>query len=96
MGESMHIEPLVHVLETRDEVIITADLPYAEKESIEIKAGGRKIEIFAECKKLGYASFYSSISLPCDIELSRAKAKFRRGILEIRLPKKKGIAIEIE
>ena len=92
----MHIEPLIQVVETRDEIIITADLPYAEKDSIEIKAESRKIEIFAACKKFSNFSFYSSVSLPSEVDLEKAKAKFRRGILEIRLPKKKGIAIEVE
>lgn len=89
------IEPLMHLSENEKDVTITADLPHAEKETIKVKADRRRVEIFAECKHLG-ERFYAFADLPSSVNPKKSKARFRQGILEITLPKEKGVEIKIE
>jgi len=88
-------EPLMHVSENEKEVTITVDLPHAEKKSIKVKAERRRVEIFAECRHFG-ERFYVYADMPSSINPKKSKARFRQGILEIKLPKEKGMAIKIE
>lgn len=88
-------EPLMHLSENEKEITITADLPHAEKKSIKVKADRRRVEIFAECRHLG-ERFYAYAELPSSVNPKKSKARFRQGILEIRLPKEKGVEIRIE
>jgi len=89
------IQPLMHLGENEKEVTITVDLPHAEKKSIKVKADRRRVEIFAECRHFG-ERFYAFADLPSSINPKKSKARFRQGILEITLPKERGVEIKIE
>lgn len=104
------MEPLVYVDESEDRVIITADLPCVEKKDIRINATEDSIELEAKLKtpfkferwgvlqkKACFGSFKKVITLRSRIEPEKAKAKFRKGILRITIPKigrKREIKIE--
>jgi len=94
--------PFCDVQETDSEVIITAELPGVSKEDIQINATENEVEIKAERRseqeeKSGsylrrertHTSFYRRIALPAEVQAEKAKAKYRDGVLELRLPKKK-------
>ncbi|NOZ58736.1 MAG: Hsp20/alpha crystallin family protein [Euryarchaeota archaeon] len=94
--------PFCDVQETEKEVIVTAELPGVSKEDIKINATEREVEISAEVrreeeeKKEGYlrrerqfSRFYRCLSLPAEVDPSRAKATYKNGVLELRLPKVK-------
>jgi HSP20 family protein len=104
------LEPLVHVREVGDEIVITADLPFVKKEDVQvnltedhvvIKASmGRSVTL--RCygtvhSKTEFQSFKKTLALPARVHPDEARAWFKRGILEVRVPKKiKKRRIEIE
>ncbi len=91
----------IDVSETKDEVIVRADLPGFNKEDIKLKATEWTVTIEAEKseekveqdeqyyrreRKMGKVS--RTVELPAEVIPEKAKAKFENGVLEIRLPKK--------
>ncbi|MFB0562358.1 MAG: archaeal heat shock protein Hsp20 [Candidatus Lokiarchaeia archaeon] len=85
-------EPLTDVIETENEVIIVAETPGVEKEEIQLNSTENEIEIKAGEK------FYKKIQLPTVTIPEEAKASYKNGILEVKIPKKekKGTGIKIE
>ena len=108
--ESCCLEPLCNVFVTPKEVIITADLPNAEHESVKVEALSEDlIEITAKMKrKMRFDDFgithregeFSSLRcqprIPVPVDTKRMKISFKHGILEIRFPRKRGFKIKIE
>jgi len=107
---SQSLEPLCDILVSSDKVIVTADLPKVDPESIRISGiSDDLIEINAKMKvkvnfeDLGvthrrgeFTCFSCRVPLPVPVDISRAKARFRKGILEIILPRKVGYEIKVE
>jgi HSP20 family molecular chaperone IbpA len=108
--QSCCLEPLHNIFVTADEVVVTADLPYAEPETVEVEAVGENlIEMSAKMKrrvrfddfgishrKGEFSSFRSRARIPVPVETDRMKISFKRGILEVHLPRKKGYRIKVE
>ncbi len=104
------LEPLCDVIVKTDRVIVTADLPRADPENIRISGiSDDLIEITAKMKMkvnfedLGvthrrgeFTCFSCRVPLPVPVDVSKAKARFRKGILEVILPRKKGYEIKVE
>ena len=101
-GESGTFVPSVVILETRDEVILKAEIPGAAKEDIDIKIDGDVLVLKGERKfekevdqenyyrmECSYGHFQRVFNLPQSINKDEVKASFNQGILEIRLPKEK-------
>lgn len=107
---SQSLEPLCDIFVSSDKVIVTADLPKADPESIRISGiSDDLIEINAKMKvkvnfeDLGvthrrgeFTCFSCRVPLPVPVDISKAKARFRKGILEIILPRKIGYEIKVE
>jgi HSP20 family protein len=91
-GVSETREPLTDLVETENEVIIVAETPGIEKNEIKIDSTENELEITAGDK------FHKKIKLPSVTIPERAKASYKNGILEIKIPKKqkKGTGIKIE
>jgi len=105
-------EPFVDIQETDKEIIVTAEIPGVEKENIKVNVYDNTLEISAsesreeEEKKKGYirrerkvGRFYRTITLPYEVSPEKAKATYKNGILEIRLPKvevEEGTIIKVE
>ena len=108
--ESCCLEPLCNVFVTPDEVVITADLPNTEHETLKVEALSEDlIEITAKMKrKMRFDDFgithregeFSSLRcqtrIPVAVDTKRMKISFNRGILEIRFPRKRGYEIKVE
>lgn len=108
--ESCCLEPLCNVFVTPKEVIITADLPNAERESVKVEALSEDlIEITAKMKrKMRFEDFgithregeFSSLScqsrIPVPVDTKQMKISLRHGILEIRFTRKRGYEIRLE
>jgi len=104
------LEPLVDVQETEDHVIVTVDLPCVDKDAIKIHATTDTLEIQANMKRsikfsrwgtvqqeVEFQKFKKLIKLPSKVDPRRAQARFKQGILEIKLPKRvKRFRIEIK
>lgn len=97
------IEPLREVTVTPTEVIVTVDLPYAKEETVQIKVVDESsVEIFAEMRKkirlneLGVTHregviqrFHGWIRIPVRVDMGKMKIQHKKGILEIKLPRKR-------
>jgi HSP20 family protein len=92
--------PSVDIFEDGNDVIVKAELPGMKKEDIEVNisddvitiSGEKKTEEKVEKKdyyrlERSFGSFTRTLRLPAETHTDKAKASFRDGILEIRLPK---------
>ena len=99
--KNKRLEPLVYINETKDKVVITADLPLVKKKDITMNIHDDVLEISASmqrCVKFSkwgtsqkhceFESFFKIVRLPLGIDVDKAKAKFEKGILSIEIPKK--------
>jgi len=90
-----NVEPLTEFKETKGTLIVTFDMPCVEKEKIEVTSEENCIRIFAPTTK-GFC-FKKDISLPFSTEPEKVLATFKKGILELEIPKKvKHYKIEIK
>lgn len=92
--------PVVEVDETEDAVKVRAELPGMSEKDFQVEVDGQRLILHGEKqhqdeKKQGayhytecrYGSFYRAIPLPCEVELDKADAKYRHGVLRVNLPK---------
>jgi len=95
------LEPLIHIHEEDDEIVVSADLPCVKKEDVKIFCAQRSLEIQATMsrhvkfekwgtiqREITFNSFKRSIDLPAEVIPEEAKASFKSGILTLQLPKK--------
>lgn len=95
------IVPNVDVYDRKNEIVVKAEIPGAEKDRIDLTITKDAITIKGEVKKeeeikdedyfareISYGSFTRTVALPTEVESEKAKAIFKNGILEIVLPKK--------
>lgn len=101
--ERRELKPLTQIYETDEEVIVTLDLPCASKDGIELKATEDTLYIKARMDRcvrisnIDFENYSKSIRLPARVDARNAKASFKDGILQVRLPKKfEGNDIRIE
>ena len=107
--KSCCLEPLCSVFVAPDEVIVTADLPNINPDTIKVKPiSADALEIKAEMKrkisfdefgithrKGEFQFFRCQIGIPVRVNIDRIKTQFKRGILEVHLPRKKGYRIKV-
>jgi HSP20 family molecular chaperone IbpA len=81
-------EPLTDVIEEDKAVKIYVELPGAEKDDIKLDITTGKIEIKAK-------NFHKTLDLPRkNIETKKSETKYKNGVLEITIPKKKAFKPE--
>ncbi len=99
------IEPLCNVNVAPNEVIITADLPYADPEAVEVKqVGKRTLEIKAKMKrkinfkdfdithrKGEFEFFRCQTRIPVPVDMKQMRKELKRDFLEVHLPRKTAI-----
>jgi HSP20 family protein len=92
----------VDVAEANGAYVVNAELPGVRKEDIQVSIDGAEVTLSAEVKREKeankdervlhservYGKVSRSFSLPQEIDEARAEAKFRDGVLELKLPKK--------
>lgn len=94
------VAPSVDIFEDGNELVVKAEMPGMKKEQIEVSISGDYITISGEKKtedKVGkknyypyersFGSFNRRLLLPVETRSDEARATFKDGILEIRLPK---------
>ena len=91
------IRPAVNIVETEEGLFVTADLPGATKESIDVNVekGILTISAPAQVSSLGTSvyrefelgSYYRQFTIPDVLDHEKAKADFSNGILTLRIPK---------
>ncbi|MDP6460070.1 MAG: Hsp20/alpha crystallin family protein [Candidatus Hydrothermarchaeota archaeon] len=93
-------EPYADLQETDKEVIVTAEIPGVTKGDINISLTDNGIEISADAKHEAkkekedvlhsgrfYSKFYKFLSLQSKVHADKAKATYKNGVLEVKLPK---------
>ena len=92
--------PNVDVSEGRKTIIVKAELPGVEKENIDLSLEGRLLTICGEKKQekeesdehyhrveSSFGVYKRTIELPSDVDKSKVHAKYKNGVLKIKLKK---------
>ena len=104
--------PAVDMVEEKDEIVVKADLPGLDQKDIEVTVQDSTLTIRGERKEekeekkedyyyaeRSYGAFVRSLPLPNGVEADKVKATFKKGVLEVRMPKAKeakGKTVEIK
>jgi HSP20 family protein len=104
--------PAVDMIDHKDEIVLRADLPGLDEKDIEVTVQDGMVIIRGERKEeteekkedyyyseRSYGVFARTLPLPAGVEADRVKATFKKGVLEVHLPKAKeatGKKIEIK
>ncbi|WP_457572764.1 Hsp20/alpha crystallin family protein [Desulfolithobacter sp.] len=96
------LNPSVDIYEEGNEVVVKAELPGIDKDDLNVTITENSLTISGEKKQeekvdkkdyhrieRRYGSFTRSFRLPEDVNGDKAKASFKDGVLEIRLPRTK-------
>jgi len=94
------ISTTVDIYEEGGDVVIKAELPGMKKEDIDVNISGDTVTISGEKKKeekvekknyysmeRSYGSFTRTFRMPSEAHTDKAKANFKDGVLEVRVPK---------
>jgi HSP20 family protein len=107
LGEWPRVEPTTRewtpsldVSETKDNIVVKAEIPGVEPKDIDISLANDVLTIKGEkkqereekdenfyCCESSYGSFIRSMRLPHEVESDRIKADYKNGTLKITLPK---------
>lgn len=96
------MEPLRDIIVTPTEVIVTVDLPCTEENMIQVKPLGKNvIQISANMKRKirlddfgithhrgEFQRLHCQIRIPVPVNMGKMEIRFKKGILEIHLPRK--------
>lgn len=93
--------PPVDIVEEKDRILLTAELPGFQEKDIEIQMEGGVLTIRGERKtetekegrlfhrmERSYGQFVRSFTLPNNVDRENIKASFQNGLLQIELPKR--------
>ena len=104
--------PAVDMVDEKDAIVVKVDLPGLDQKDIEVTVQDGTLTIRGErkeekeetkdnyyCSERSYGAFLRSLPLPQGVEADQVKATFKKGVLEVRLPKAKeakGKTVEIK
>lgn len=94
------VAPTVDIFEEGADIVVKAEIPGMKKEDIHVDIDDRIVTIRGEKKKeekverknyarleRTYGSFVRTFDLPAEVETEKARASFKDGVLEVRVPK---------
>jgi HSP20 family protein len=97
--------PQVDVTETEKEIKVCAEIPGVEPGDIDVSIEDGTLTLKGEKKyereenekgqyrmERSYGAFERTILLPAEVDESKAKAEFKKGVLKLTLPKRPGAA----
>jgi HSP20 family molecular chaperone IbpA len=104
------LEPLSNIFVATKEVILTADLPFVQPNSVRVvPINSSRLEITAEMKRkvtskdLGmahhkgeFSTFSCQTRIPVPVDIKRMQMSFKRGVLEIKMPRKHAYKIPVK
>ncbi len=92
-----YTKPAVNIIETEEGLTLTADIPGASKDTLDVNVEKGILTISAPVSKsmpgnpiyteFELASYYRQFSIPESLDHEKAKADFANGILTLRVPK---------
>ena len=99
-----NFEPLVDIFEDKDNIKLSIELPGMEQEDVKVNVEDNVLSIKGEKRfeneekkdkyhkiERYYGSFSRSFSLPNSVSQDKIKASFKKGVLELTLPKKESV-----
>jgi HSP20 family molecular chaperone IbpA len=91
------IRPAVNIIETEEGLVLTADIPGATKESLDVNVEKGILTISAPAqhtlpgtslyREFELANYYRQFSIPESLDHEKAVADYANGILTLRIPK---------
>lgn len=78
------LEPLIDVLEEKDEIVIVAEAKGINNEKLKIQIENQRLTLAAEALERRYRK---SLNLPSRVIPDTMRTKYKNGVLEIRLKK---------
>ena len=98
-ADDKYIRPAVNIIETEEGLILTADIPGATKDRLDVNVEKGILTIHAPAQHIApgnpvyrefeLASYYRQFSIPESLDHENAKADYVNGILTLRVPKAK-------
>lgn len=98
--EEIEPAPSVDIFEEGDNIVLKSEMPGMSKNDIEINLTDDTITLSGEKKKeekvekknfyrleRSFGSFKRAFALPMEVQSEKAKASFKDGVLEIKIPK---------
>lgn len=92
-----YIRPAVNIIETEEGLTLTADIPGAAKETLDVNVEKGILTISAPVShtmlrqsvytEFELANYYRQFTIPESLDHEKAKADFANGILTLRVPK---------
>jgi HSP20 family molecular chaperone IbpA len=105
-----YIRPAVNIIETQEGLVLTADIPGAAKETLDVNVEKGILTISASAqhtmpgisvyREFEMANYYRQFSIPESLDHEKAHADYANGILILRIPmaevaKPKRIAVQV-
>ncbi|MCD6236351.1 MAG: Hsp20/alpha crystallin family protein [Thermoplasmata archaeon] len=78
-------EPLTDIIEGKDDVAVTIEIPGVEKEDIDLEVTEDTLEINVDNPNRKY---HKIIDLPCKVKPKTTKASYKNGVLDIVIKRK--------
>lgn len=106
-----YLRPAVNIIEDEEGLVLTADIPGAAKESLDINVEKGILTISAPAqhtmpgtsayREFELASYYRQFTIPESLDHEKAHADYMNGILTLRIPKAeiakpKRIAVQVD
>ncbi len=92
--------PKVDVVARDNEIVVRAELPGVDKKNLDLSVTADSVTIKASTRQeskeekgdyhrreISEGSFVRTVTLPASVQSKKAKASFKNGVLELRLPK---------
>ncbi|MBN1784951.1 MAG: Hsp20/alpha crystallin family protein [Candidatus Bathyarchaeota archaeon] len=79
-------EALADVIPGENEIRVIVELPGVEKEDIKLSGKADKLTISVDANERKY---YKEVELPTKVDIKKATSKYKNGVLDITIPKKK-------
>ncbi len=93
--------PRVDVAETDKDVTVSAELPGLDEKDLTVELGDAAVTIRGErqeekeekgrqwrCREQCYGAFHRVVQLPASVDGTKARARFKKGVLTITVPKR--------
>ena len=86
-------EPLTDIIDADDSVRVIVELPGVEKNDIKLSGTDDRLTIAVETPERKY---FKEVELPCKVDTKKATTKYKNGVLDVTVPKKKEEATKSE
>ncbi|MFA6148033.1 MAG: Hsp20/alpha crystallin family protein [bacterium] len=94
------VSPAMDIYEEGVDIVVKGEMPGMKKEEIHVDINEKTVTISGEKKKeekverkdyahieRAYGSFARTFALPAEVQTDKARATFKDGVLEVRMPK---------